>query len=189
VVLSLALVLVGVVAGCGVPEDREPQVLGTDAVPPGLLTTPSTTTQPSEVPPERQAELYFVNADGQVTPELREVEDQSDNAVLQALLGTDPTSLAGGLTTNIPPETALLNTSFDNDEEVLTVDLSEEFQTIRGEGAIAAVAQIVFTATEDDPGRAVAFQVEGDPYPVQDEEGVVSDDPVTRSDYASLLAP
>lgn len=184
----LALVLALLLVACGVPEDDEPQVLGTDAVPPGLLTTPSTTSEPiQDLPAGRQADLYFVNADGQVAPEPREVEDQSHDAILRALLETDPTSLEGGLTTNIPPETTLLSTSLDDD--VLTVDLSEEFTTISGRGFIAAVAQIVFTATVDDPGRGVAFRVEGEPIDVPDVEGSPTDDPVTRSDYGSLLAP
>ena len=173
-------------AGCGVPEDDSPQELSAEEVPFDLLDTPTSTTEPIQViPPERQAELFYVAADGDVQGVTREVEDQSPQAIISALLATDTQSLDPGLTSNIPPETRLLEISVDDD--VLVVDLSEEFTTISGDSFIAAVAQIVFTA-EAAGFDAVAFQVDGDPIEVQDEEGELTADPVTPLDYQSLRA-
>jgi spore germination protein GerM len=182
----VALVLLAV--GCGVPEDDQPQELSADQVPFGLLTTATTTTVPtvSLPPPERRATLYFVDQDGEIDGVTREVEDQSLRAIITALLETDTQSLDPGLTSNIPPETSLLDISVDDD--IATIDLSAEFQTISGGGFVAAVAQIVFTATDEDRSRAVAFRVEGEPIEVQDEEGSLTADPVTRSDYSTLAA-
>ena len=185
--LGVAAVLVVVAAGCGVPEDDQPQELSAEQVPPGLLTTPTTTSVPAQVlPPERQADLYFVDTDGKVASIIGEVEDQSAEAVITALLETDPTSLDGGLTSNIPPGTTLLDISVDDD--VLTVDLSEQFTTISGGGFIAAVAQIVFTASGLEGINAVSFRREGERIDVLDEDGATQSDPVTPNDYETLLA-
>ena len=184
--VGIALALLVLAVGCGVPEDDRPQELSADQVPPGLLTVPTTTSEPVQVlPPERQADLYFVDLEGKVTSIVREVEDQSAEAIITALLETDPTSLEGGLTSNIPPGTTLLDISVD--EEVLTVDLSEQFTTISGGGSIAAVAQIVFTASELGI-TAVSFRVDGEHIDVLDDESVLHSDPVTPNDYETLLA-
>jgi spore germination protein GerM len=186
--LAIVTVLLLVAAGCGVPEDDEPQELSADQVPPGLLTTPTTTSAPAQVlPPERQAELYFVDSEGSVTSIIGEVEDQSAEAIITALLETDPTSLPGGLTSNIPPGTMLLP-DISVDDNVLTVDLSPEFTTISGGRFIAAVAQIVFTAGELEGIDAVSFRVEGEHIDVLDEDGASQSDPVTPNDYQTLLA-
>jgi hypothetical protein len=188
VALVLALLALAVVA-CGVPEDDSPQELSADEVPFGLLTTPTTTTAPDLViPPERLANLFFVDAGAQITEFEAEVRNQSPAAVITALLDTDPETLDPGVSSFIPPETTLLDSSVDDD--VLTVDLSEEFNSITGDRLTRAVAQIVFTATAI-PGGAidrVAFQVEGEDQDVNDEDGRVQTDPVSPNDYQGLLA-
>jgi spore germination protein GerM len=187
--LALALAVLALTTACGVPEDDSPQELSAEQVPADLLETPTSTTAPIQVIPiERQAELFFVNGEGEVQGVTREVEDQSPEKIIQALLATDTQSLDPGLTSNIPPETRLLDIfSAEDDDDVLVVDLSEEFTTIVGGSFIAAVAQIVFTA-EAAGFDAVAFQVDGDPIEVQDEAGEQQDDPVTPLDYQSLRA-
>jgi spore germination protein GerM len=180
--------LLALVAGCGVPEDDSPQELSAEAVPFGLLTTPTTTTQPIEaIPPERQAELFFVNGEGEVEGVAREVEDQSPEAIIASLLATDTQSLDPGLTSNIPPETTLLDISVEDEENVLNIDLSNQFDDITGDSYIAAVAQIVFTA-EAAGFDAVAFRVDGERIEVPDGDGAQQDEPVTPLDYQNLRA-
>ena len=176
-----------VAAGCGVPEDDDPQALTPEEVPFDLLSTPTTTTEPVEVlPPSRRANLFFVNGDGEVTAVSREVADQSAEAAIEALLATDTSGLDPGLTSNIPPETTLLDITQDDD--MLTVDLSEQFGDVVGGGFRSAVAQIVFTATELEDIVSVAFRVDGERITVPDEDGAAQSAPVTRNDYDSLLA-
>jgi len=182
--LALALVLFAVAAACGVPEDDSPQELSADEVPFGLLTTApaATTTTPGSL----QATLYFVNADGELTPENRDVEDQGAGTVIETLLATDPAGLPAGISSSIPPDTTLLRSSIE--DRVLTVDLSGQFTTIEGDRFNAAVAQIVFTATDLDDVGAVSFRVDGEAITVGDEDGVAQEEPVTRNDYDGLLA-
>jgi spore germination protein GerM len=184
-VALVALALLALAAACGVPEDDTPQALSPEQIPVDLQETPTTTTEPIQViPPERRAELFYVDADGEVQGVTREVEDQSPRAIVTALLETDTQSLDPGLTSNIPPETQLLDIIDDGD--VLVVDLSEEFyESIGGGSFIAAVAQIVFTA-EAAGFDAVSFRSDGEQREVQDEDGALQDGPVTPLDYQSL---
>lgn len=187
-VLALAIGLV--VVACGVPEDEGPQELTADQVPFGLLTTaPTTTSTPEVLPPSREAELYFLDAEGLLEPLPREVGDRSAQTVIETLLATDTAGLPAGNSSNIPPDTVLLDifTESDGQNDVLTVDLGEQFTTIESERFIAAVAQIVFTASALEGVDAVSFRVDGEPIPVSDEEGATQEDPVTPLDYQSLL--
>jgi len=189
-VLAVILVLGLVVVACGVPEDEGPQELTADQVPFGLLTTaPTTTSTPEVLPPSREAQLYFLDAEGLLEPLPREVDDRSAQTVIETLLATDTAGLPAGNSSNIPPDTVLLDifTESDGQNDVLTVDLSEQFTTIESERFIAAVAQIVFTASALEGVDAVSFRVDGEPIPVSDEEGATQEDPVTPLDYQSLL--
>ena len=56
-VVAVGLLLVAL--GCGVPEDDAPQELSAEQVPFGLLDTPTSTTGPIQViPPERQGRVF-----------------------------------------------------------------------------------------------------------------------------------
>jgi hypothetical protein len=184
----MAAVVLALASACGVPEDDSPQELSAEAVPADLLETPTSTTAPIQEPPlERQAELFFVDGEGELQGVTREVEDQSPQAIISALLATDTQTLDPGLTSNIPPETTLLDISVDDEGDVLSIDLSNQFDDITGDSYIAAVAQIVFTA-EAAGFDAVAFQVDGERIRVPDGDGAQQDEPVTALDYQSLLA-
>ena len=165
--LLAALALV--VLACGVPEDDSPQELSADEVPFGLLTTPTTTTEPSQVPPpERRATLFVVNADGQLVDIIGEVADQSPHTVVTACSRSTPPASTRGCSSNIPPETTLLDSIVDDD--VLTVDLSEQFRLVEVNRFVRAVAQVVFTATGIDGAAidAISFRVEGELIDVPD---------------------
>lgn len=186
----LAAVAIAVIAlsACGVPEDRSPEELSADEVPFDLLTPPvSTTTTIVDLPPEREAELYFLDADGNIAPRTREVADRSPTTVLETLFGTEAADVPSGFSSAIPAGTELLALS-EIEDGTLTVDLSEEFLSIEGERFIAAVAQVVYTATGLSGVDAVAFRVEGESSDVPNEDGAQQSQPVSRLDYDSLVA-
>jgi len=187
--LAVVALLGAVVVGCGVPEDDSPQELSADEVPFGLLTVPTTTTEPGPVTdPERQGRLYFVDTEGQIVEVEAEVPDQSVRSVLIALLDTDPETLDPGVSSFIPPETTLRRVEVVDD--VIVIDLSEEFTSVTSERFVPAVAQVVFTATAVSGTGAslVEFREEGEPIDVPDEDGAAQSDPVSRTDYRGLLA-
>jgi spore germination protein GerM len=188
--VMLAVGLGLALTACGVPEDSSPQELSAEEVPFGLLSTPpTTTTTPLNLPPNRAAQLYFLDADNRLVPVTNEVENRQPATILMALLATQPTDIRTGLMSAIPPDTGLLGATRDEDD-VLTVDLSNEFTSIQGERSIAAVAQIVYTMT--DPGlgiTGVLFQIEGEDFTVSDQDGAQQEGPVDRADYATTFDP
>lgn len=185
--MLVAVLAVLAIAACGVPEDDSPQELSADEVPFGLLTTPATTTtNPDDLSPSREANLWFVNADEQVEPIPREVDDHSPETVVRTLVETTSEEYPTGFNSAIPPGTMVIDTALE--DGVLTVDLSSEFNTVVGGRSIVGVAQIVYTATEVIGVDAVRFQVDGEDVAVNDESGAQQTDPVTRTDYAGLNA-
>jgi spore germination protein GerM len=181
--ILLVLAVAALLVACGVPEDDSPQALSAEDVPFGLLSTPpTTTTTPPNLPPSHQAQLYFLDADSRLVPVTREVQDRDPETILETLLGTETGNIPDGLTSAIPPDTVLLGTS--TEDEVVTVNLSEEFTSIQGEPGIAAVAQIVYTVTDRGLGvEGVLFQVEGEEFNVSDQTGAQQTEPVNQSDY------
>lgn len=173
----LAVVLV---ASCGIPLDSEPEMvdIGSDDVPDptgpilGDLTAVS---------------IYLVRGDALVHVTRDLPSPVSPESVLDSLLDdvTEPEERAG-LRTAIPLGTDAI--AITRDGPVLTVDLSREFAAVGGEEEILAVAQIVLTATSMDGIEMVAFALDGVPTDVPQAGGALSDDPVTASDYESLVA-
>jgi hypothetical protein len=113
--LAVVLFVLGLlVVACGVPEDDRPQELTADEVPFGLLTTaPTTTTTPENLPPSREAELYFLDSEGLLEPLPREVEDRSPRMVIETLLATDTAGLPATFSSNrscSPPPTSTAST-------------------------------------------------------------------------------
>ena len=188
----LALVLVVLVVGCGLPTDDEPQELSADAVPFDLLAGPSTTlsTRP-EGDTTQIVNLYFRD-DERLVPVPTEVTDSGDEVgprpdiVIQALLDTTSAELEPGIRSAIPPDTALIGTGRVGD--VLTIDLTEPFTTVEGNLLIFAVAQLVYTSTGLTASgiERVQFAIDGERISVPDDEGVEQDGPVSTDDYLSL---
>ena len=61
--------------------------------------------------------------------------------------------------------------ALQDDDGVLTVDLSEEFQSLEGQRAIIATGQVVCTATDLEEIDGVRFGIEGEDITVNDAEG------------------
>lgn len=175
-----ALLLIG--AGCGIPTESEPVAL-TDA-------TSTTAPQPSVTGTIAMARLYL--SSGATGDPLVAVERGLDSratptSVLEALLQS-PTEAeaADGLTTLIPVETTLIAAELDDANDLLTVEFSEDqWQTLQGDTAVGAYAQVVLTATTVDGVSRVTFVLDGAiigaPTP-----GAGTKDVVTRRDYRTL---
>jgi spore germination protein GerM len=186
--LLLGLVLVAataLLAACGIPSDSSPQAFDESAVPDELVAPTSSTTEPDSGGPSRTVEVWFV-ADDQLIPALRTIDvDTGVAGAIQAALD-GPTEEEGesGISSSIPAGTELLGVRQQGDR--LTIDLSEELQTVGSSELRNAVAQIVYTATGYSSSiTEIRFQVEGQNVPVPVEEGATAN-VVTRDDYDSL---
>lgn len=191
VILVVALAVIGA-GGCGLSEHSGPRPLATDDIPTGLLEETTTTSSPES---QGQPVLVFVISQEPEESRLRAVERRvtdirSVQQRIEVLLAEPPTAVEqeDGLASRIPPETELNRIEVSADGSTIVIDLSAEFsRDIQGQALRAALAQLVWTATE--PGgldRAqVAFEIDGEPTTAIDAEGNESDT-VSRADYVEL---
>ena len=185
-----AAVLVATAAlatACTIPVNEEPVELSASLVP---ETTTSTSTTSPEVA-TRQAIVYFLETiDGSTTLEgvPRSVEVGTGlQGVLSNLftqIPRDDVPAERGLTSAIPESAVLQSVTRDpQDEDQLVIDVRGLFGSTQGADLRNALAQIVWTATEADPGVQVEFRQDGEPRDALVDNLESTADPVDRGDY------
>lgn len=184
--VSAALVLA---AGCGIATDDAPRELPEADVPFGLLAPESTTT--TMALPARHTvsvRVFLVGAGNRLVAVVHEVPAPPGlSRALTALLdGPTEAESAGGLRSAISDQTRVLDVAVER--RVATIDLGGGFTAIGGQEQILALAQFVFTATEQPAVDAVRFTLEGDPVEVPRGDGTLTQQPLRREDFA-ILAP
>ncbi len=171
----------GVLSGCGIPIDTEPESLAieVEAIPdePGV--------QGGEL---STATLYLVSGEKLVRV-TRDLPDPAElDQVLESLFeGTTAPEERANLRSAVPPGTSLIDLLVDGD--TVLIDLDPAFASVGGEEETLAVAQIVLTATGTEGVDKVAFRLEGVPTAVPVAGGALSTGPVTADDYATLVSP
>lgn len=189
--LGLLIVLV-LLAGCGLSEHAAPQPIAPENLPPDLLDpNPGSSTTLPESAGTTSVTVYYLmqDGDGERLAEVeREVTDADDPSERIGVVLSVPTEdeAQDGLTTSIPADTFLIDTEFNAEDDELVVDLSDELFSIQGEEQAKAFAQIVYTVSEIEGIRQVRFLVDGEEIRARTAEGVETDGPVTRADYRSL---
>jgi spore germination protein GerM len=184
-------VVVLLAAACGISADDEPQAIGRDDVPAGLLDPNPSTSTTRSADGTSSATVYLLSRSGDTTllaPSEREVTDPGRpgdriDALLQPLSTAEQDA---GLISSIPSDTVLLDTDLVAAEEELVVDLSGALFDVQGKELANAFAQLVYTVTELEGVSQVRFKVDGEEYRAPNAEGVEQDGAVTRADYSSL---
>ncbi len=167
--LSLVVFVVvscGLLAACGLPKDRGPREIAPANVPFGLLGPTTTAQDNTSVQGGTDVTLYFVDG-AQLRPVTRSAQRRDVRLVLdqlvQGLGERDPL----GITTAIPKDTKVIDTSFEGSNLVVT--LSNEMLNVQSTEQRNAFAQLVYTARDlGIPG--VIFRVvdsNGNPQDVQ----------------------
>jgi spore germination protein GerM len=173
-------------AACGIPTDSAPRDIALGEQPIDLQPTPSAVAP--DDPSTNGARVYFLIEDQglRLEPTGRQVSAEFE-ALLEALLqGPTGAEREDGVYSAIPTGTTLLNSSLDF-EGTLAVDLSEEF--LNQDGAIVgnAVAQVVFTTTEDASVQRVVVTVRGETYPwTLGDKSFAKGATMTRLDFPTL---
>ncbi|HEY8523337.1 MAG TPA: GerMN domain-containing protein [Acidimicrobiales bacterium] len=190
VALALTLVL-GVLAGCGVSTDDQPQEISGSNVP-DAFDEPTTTNQATAQPGE-EVQVFLLHDEGgevKLVPRPRHVaRTPTDAAVLEALLLEGPTTeeRERSITTAIPRSTRLASPPERLPGGILRIDLSAGFFEVAGDDLRNAYAQVVCTANYIEGVRAVEFAIEGERVGAFDGAGQSSNRPVRCDDYAALL--
>ncbi len=152
------------------------------------VTTTTTTTVPVDQADQVFIQVYFV-ADGltaQAVVRAVDTPDVAANAIRALISGPTAAEADSSLSSAIPPDTLLLGLTIDGGRA--TIDLSREFESGGGSfGVLSRLAQVVYTLTQFDTVDDVLFHLDGEPVEIFSGEGVILDDPVDGSDYATIL--
>ena len=177
-----------VLAGCGVPVDKQPAALSRHGIPFGLLdpTAPSTTatTSPIEVP----VQIFLVDPTDHLVPVARDVPVSAPDlyTVLGALVaGPTDAEAEAGLQTSLPAQTTVIDATIT--AGIATVNLGGTFGQLVGPAQIQAVAQVVFTASGLPGVTGVTFELSGEAVEVPVPSGV--EVPMATTAQFAALAP
>jgi hypothetical protein len=183
-VASLVAIVLSLSAGCRTHPG--PTEVPEEELPFSLSRTPEASPSPAE---DEDFTIFFV-LEGKLVPVTREAPSDiaSAEATIRALLeGPTAEELARGVTSEIPPQTSLLEVQVL--DLVADVDLSAEFQVPASHDEILLrVAQVVWTLVRLPEVTAVRFVIDGEPVSVVTDDGTAVDRPVTAPDY-SAVAP
>lgn len=179
------LVAVHVAAlSCGIPQDRNPDIVPGGAIGPALGPPPAAALP---APAGQGVTVFFVRAD-QLVPAGRTAVRSDLESVLQSLLsGPSEQELAAGLRTAIPGPSDVRLVRIEG--ATAHVDLASPFVAIGGREQILALAQVVLTATSVAGVTDVRFTLEDQLVDVPRGDGTLSSGPLTTRDYASLRGP
>jgi hypothetical protein len=180
----LPVLLVALLAACGVPTDQRPRAV---QPPPGPFPAPVTTS--STPAAGRVSETLCFVRDHRLVAVVRQVNAAPTvDAHLQHLLAGPTqaerdTGLGSALPGAITAATARLSGT------VAQVDVREAGDEIGRSDEVLAFGQMVCTLTRRRDVSAVSFARDGRPLEVPRADGSLSQQPLTATDYTALLRP
>jgi spore germination protein GerM len=177
---ALALTCV-LLTACGVRSQDGPEQLPPDVLPSELQPFAAASTGPSTSPTTTTVPVYLVE-DGRLVRVDRPARRRTVQDALGALLTAG--EARGSQRSAVPPGTVVERLSRRHD--LLSIELSVQFEQVRGRDQVLAVAQVVWTATEFPPVRQVDLLVDGRRIELPVQQGEVSSGPAQREDYRSV---
>ena len=185
VVAATSLVVVAAASGCAIAsEDVARDIPVLQQVELGI----DSGSRAGEAAGQARIYLLIPDATGEaqaITAVSRDV-DESPSALLGALLaGPNDDELDGQLRTAIPAGTVLRSAQLRSG--TLVVDVSATLLELSDDSLVAAIAQIVFTATEIAGVRSVRVLVDGADRQWPSASGELRARPLTVYDYPGLL--
>jgi spore germination protein GerM len=165
---ALSLVLLAAFgAGCALPTQGSPSAIPASHVPFNLLEPhlPTTTTTQPNPSSYISVKVYFLNANANyaltATNRLVSAPAQLPAVITVLVAGPSSSESAGGLTTAIPPDVAVLSAG-ETSSGVVTVNFNTAFAQITGTALQQAVAQVVTTVVNNTSiGTGVVFEING----------------------------
>ncbi|HEX7166455.1 MAG TPA: GerMN domain-containing protein [Acidimicrobiales bacterium] len=176
-----------VLSSCAVSTQDGAEVADGDAVPFALLdrnAPPVVPTTAAEMEGE-DVQLCFVR-EGRLVPVGVRLATPVDPEEALAALASPPEDAAPALRTALADPLVVRDITVG--AGVARVDLALSINELGGDDQLLAVAQIVCTLTARPGVGQVSFAVEGTPVEVPRGDGSLVSQPVSRDDYAALLA-
>lgn len=179
----LGLVLLTVVAGCGIPVDDSARPLSADEIPP---TRPKQESPPvSGVDPAAAAvDVYFVRGSQVVAVHRNISVPPSVEGALGAMVrGPSSDERRDEIRTALTSEVRLEGTVAVG---VPLIEVTDSFSEIELDEQILALAQLVFTLTGLPGVEGVSFALSGRPVEVPTGDGTLKQGPLRREDYGPV---
>ncbi|MBM0276854.1 GerMN domain-containing protein [Micromonospora tarensis] len=179
----LAVGLVALLSGCGIPTDDAPRAV---QPPRG----PFPTSAPVETAPAGPAtETLCLVRDNRIVPVLRRVDrlPTIEDHLRHLLAGPTGAERDTDLTSALPGAVNAAGATVTGGQARVAVD--EPGDDAGRSDEVLAFGQIVCTLTSRDDVTSVTFLRDGRPLGVPRADGSLSDQPLRRTDYAPLITP
>lgn len=184
--LVTALMLTGLaLTSCGIGTDDGPR-----NVPPAEQQQLGVATDRSAGAATGTARVYLLAPEGAGQSQVlqavaRDVSESAPEVMGELLAGPNAEELVGQFRTALPTGLQLLSAARRG--SLLQVDVSQELGELSGEELVAAVAQIVFTASELDGVQSVKILINGADQQWPAGNGELQSLPLTVYDYPGLV--
>jgi spore germination protein GerM len=185
--------LIGVLtAGCGIPASSGPQAIAKGNIPSRLLNPGSTTTSTNPNPPPVYVteQIYLVDPNLHLTPRNRNIAPPANltQIVDALLLGPIAAESAEGIqsfVTSTSPLSGSNRAVVTVANGIATVNFATNpVQVVGAAQTLLAIAQVVFTVTQQPNVTGVLFQIAGQPIEVPiGPNGALVPGPVNQAQY------
>ena len=183
---AVAVVLAwGSLSACGIGNDDGPR-----NVPPADQQQLRVATDRSAGAATGTARVYLLAPEGAGQSQVlqavaRDVTENASEVIGELLAGPNAKELVGQFRTALPGGLQLLSATRRGGE--LRIDVSSELGELSGEALVAAVAQLVFTASELDGVQSVKILIDGADQQWPAGNGELQSLPLTIYDYPGLV--
>jgi spore germination protein GerM len=178
-----------VLAGCTVGAESRPHAADGERVPFGLLDPEPEAESPSTTSPGSVGRVYLVDPEGLLVGVPRfDPADGIDAAVAALVAPPGEQERALGLESALADDGGTLVQEASVESGLATVELGPGFLDLVPAAQRVAVAQVVVTLTGLPGVGQVQLTLDGEPLSVPVADGSSVDEPVSRDDFAALLA-
>lgn len=182
---STVALAAGALSACGISSDDGPR-----NVPPADQQQLRFATDRSAGAATGTARVYLLAPEGagqsqSLQAVARDVAENSPEVIRELLAGPNTEEIIGQFRTALPAGLQLLSATRRG--EVLRIDVSKELGELSGEALVAAVAQLVYTASEIDGVQSVKILIDGADQQWPAGNGELQSLPLTIYDYPGLV--
>ncbi len=172
-------------AACGIPTSGAPISIAKSDVPPHLINpvTPTTVNSPIPAGAAVPEPIYLVGPSQHVIAVSRDVQFPASLGEIMETLLAGPTAVESKFGLQSFLTGSKTDVSVTVVAGIATVDFTTNPVQVVGPDQTLAIAQVVYTATQQSGVTGVLFQIAGKPIGVPTSSGVQVPGPVDRSSY------